>query len=144
MNTRLFLALAFAATIVWIGAAAQQTPQTPPAGRGNFANNFTGNIGVLDAKDLRTSRIHFDAGSRTNWHLHSEAQVILAEKGRGRYQEKGSAIGEFGEGQPVYLKAGLVHWHGASPMQSVDQMSVYAGDLKWMDKVTDEEYLGKK
>ena len=144
MNTRLFLALAFAATIVWIGAAAQQTPQTPPAGRGNFANNFTGNIAVLDAKDLRTSRIHFDAGSRTNWHVHTEAQVILAEKGRGRYQEKGSAIGEFGEGQPVYLKAGLVHWHGASPSQPVDQMSVYAGDLKWMEKVTDEEYLGKK
>jgi len=144
MNARLFLALAFAATIVWMGAAAQQTPQAPPAGRGNFANNFTGNIAVLDAKDLRTSRIHFDAGSRTNWHVHSEAQVILAEKGRGRYQEKGSPIGEFGEGQPVYLKAGLVHWHGASPTQAVDQMSVYAGDLKWMDKVTDEEYLGKK
>ena len=143
-RARLLLPLASVSVLVWVGYAQQQPAQPPPAGRGNFANNFTGNISVLDAKDLRTSRIHFDAGSRTNWHLHSEAQVILAEKGRGRYQEKGSALGEFGEGQPVYLKAGLVHWHGASPTQSVDQMSVYAGDLKWMDKVTDEEYLGKK
>lgn len=145
MNARLFLAVGFAATIVWIASAQQQpAPAAPPAGRGNFANNFTGNISVLDAKDLRTSRIHFDAGARTNWHVHTEAQVILAEKGRGRYQEKGAAFGEFGEGQPVYLKAGLAHWHGASPDQSIDQMSVYAGELKWMEKVTDEEYLGKK
>jgi quercetin dioxygenase-like cupin family protein len=144
-RARFALALGFAVTIVWIASAQQQpaSPQ-PPAGRGNFANNFTGNISVLDAKDLRTSRIHFDAGARTNWHVHTEAQVILAEKGRGRYQEKGSAITDFGEGHPVYLKAGLVHWHGATPDQSIDQMSVYAGELKWMEKVTDEEYLGKR
>jgi quercetin dioxygenase-like cupin family protein len=140
-RARLFLALAFAAAIGWIGSAKQQQA---PAGRGNFANNFTGNISVMDAKDLRTSRIHFDAGARTNWHVHAEAQVILAEKGRGRYQEKGGRIADFGEGQPVYLKAGLAHWHGATPDQSIDQMSVYAGDLKWMEKVTDDEYLGKK
>ena len=140
-RARLFLALAFAAAIGWIGSAQQQQA---PAGRGNFANNFTGNISVMDAKELRTSRIHFDAGARTNWHVHAEAQVVLAEKGRGRYQEKGGSIADFGEGQPVYLKAGLAHWHGATPDQAIDQMSVYAGELKWMEKVTDDEYLGKK
>jgi len=139
------LALGFAATMVWIGSAQQQqAPAQAPAGRGNFANNFTGNISVLDAKDLRTSRIHFDAGARTNWHVHAAAQIVLAEKGRGRYQEKGGSIADFGEGQPVYLKAGLAHWHGATPDQAIDQMSVYAGELNWMEKVTDDEYLGKK
>ena len=66
--------------------------------------------------------------------------------GRGNFanQEKGAAIADFGEGQPVYLRAGLPHWPGAAPDQSVDQMSVNAGDLKWGDKVTDEEYLGRK
>jgi quercetin dioxygenase-like cupin family protein len=141
-RARIALAAGFAVAIVWVAAA--QQPAQPPAGRGNFANNFTGTISVLDASALRTSRIHFEAGARTNWHVHTEAQVILAEKGRGRYQEKGGAVAEFGEGQPVYLKAGLVHWHGASPNQSIDQMSVYAGDLKWMEKVTDEEYLGAR
>jgi quercetin dioxygenase-like cupin family protein len=144
-RARIFLAVGFAATIVWIASAQQQPPAgQAPAGRGNFANNFTGNISVLDAKELRTSRIHFDAGARTNWHVHSDAQVILAEKGRGRYQEKGSPLADFGEGQAVYLKAGLVHWHGAAPDQGVDQRSMYSGDLKWLEKVTDDEYLGKK
>lgn len=144
-RARIGLALAFSATIGWMASAQQQAPaQTPPAGRGNFANNFTGNISVLDAKELRTSRIHFDAGARTNWHVHSDAQVIVAEKGRGRYQEKGNAIADFGEGQAVYLKAGITHWHGAAPDQGVDQRSMYAGELKWLDKVTDDEYLGKK
>jgi quercetin dioxygenase-like cupin family protein len=143
-QARIWLAIGFAAAIVWVGSAQQQAPgQAPPAGRGNFANNFTGNISVLDAKELRTSRIHFDAGARTNWHVHTDAQVILAEKGRGRYQEKGNTIADFGEGQAVYLKAGIIHWHGASPDQAVDQRSMYAGDLKWLEKVADDEYLGK-
>ena len=139
------LAIGMVGAIGWIGSAQQQpAPAQPPAGRGNFADNFTGNISVLDAKELRTSRIHFDAGARTNWHVHAEAQVVLAEKGRGRYQEKGGAIADFGEGQPIYLKKALSHWHGASPDQGIDQMSVYAGALTWGDKVTDDEYLGKK
>ena len=74
---------------------------------------------------------------------HTDAQVILAEKDRGRYQEKGSALADFGEGQAVYLKAGVVHWHGAAPDQGIDQRSMYAGDLKWLDKVTDDEYFGR-
>src|SRR4051812_40341369 len=121
-HTRARLCLPFAAVtlLAWVGYAQQQQAQAPPAGRGDFANNFTGNISVLDASKLRTSRIHFDAGARTNWHVHTEAQLIAAETGRGRYQEKGAAIGEFGVGQPVYLKAGLVHWHGAAPAQAVD------------------------
>ena len=145
-RARLFLAVGSVAVLALVGYAQQQQQPAPPAsaGRGNFADNFTGNISVLDGSALRTSRIHFDASARTNWHIHSDAQVILAEKGRGRYQEKGAAIGEFGEGQPVYLKPGLVHWHGAAPDQAVDQRSIYAGDLKWMEKVTDEEYFGKR
>ena len=141
-SARVGLALSFVATLVWIGSAQQQ--QAPAGGRGNFANNFTGTISVLDAKDLRTSRIHFEAGARTNWHVHAEAQIVVAEKGRGRYQEKGGSIADFGEGQPVYLKAGLSHWHGATPDTAIDQMSVYAGELKWGEKVTDDEYLGRK
>jgi 4-carboxymuconolactone decarboxylase len=143
-NARAALAIGFAGTLVWVASAQQQPGAPAAAGRGNFANNFTGEIKVLDSKDLRTSRIHFDAGSRTNWHVHAQAQVILAEKGRGRYQEKGGSIADFGEGQPIYLKAGLAHWHGATPETGIDQMSVYAGDLKWMEKVTDDEYLGRK
>jgi len=95
-RARLLLPAVSVTLLVWVGYAQQQPAQAPAAGRGNFANNFTGNISVLDASALRTSRIHFDAGARTNWHIHAEAQVVVAEKGRGRYQEKGGAVADFG------------------------------------------------
>lgn len=129
-------------------AAQQQAPGQPappaaPAGRGNFLNNFTGNITVGNTKDMSSSRIKFDAGARTNWHLHSAPQLLLVEEGRGRLQELGEPIKDVPAGQPVLTKANVLHWHGASPDQSALQFSVYSGTLEWREKVTDEEYTGK-
>jgi quercetin dioxygenase-like cupin family protein len=124
------------------GQAAQQE-QPVPAGRGNFLNNFTGNITVGNTKDMSSSRIKFDAGARTNWHLHSAPQLLLVEEGRGRLQELGEPIKDVPAGQPVLTKANVLHWHGASPDQSALQFSVYSGTLEWKEKVTDEEYTGK-
>ena len=139
-RARLVLPIASVTLLVWVSYA-QQQPAQAPAGRGNFANNFTGNISVLDASALRTSRIHFDAGARTRWHVHAEAQIVLAEKGRGRYQEKGAAIADFGEGQPVFLKKGVEHWHGATPKEPFVQVNIqFGGTTKWLTKTTDEEY----
>ena len=133
-----------------LGASARQpaqqeqpAPTAPPAGRGNFLNNFTGNITVGNTKDMSSSRIKFDAGARTNWHLHSAPQLLLVEEGRGRLQELGEPIKDVPAGQPVLTKANVLHWHGASPDQSALQFSVYSGTLEWKEKVTDEEYTGK-
>jgi quercetin dioxygenase-like cupin family protein len=126
-----------------VGAAAQDQPAPPAAGRGNFLNNFTGNITVGNTKDMSSSRIKFDAGARTNWHLHSAPQLLLVEEGRGRLQELGEPIKDVLAGQPVLTKANVLHWHGASADQSALQFSVYSGTLEWKDKVTDEEYTGK-
>jgi hypothetical protein len=38
----------------------------------------------------------------------------------------------------------VLHWHGAAPDQPALQFSVYSGDLKWAEAVSDDEYLGKK
>lgn len=121
----------------------QPAPAAPPAGRGNFLNNFTGNITVGNTKDMSSSRIKFDAGARTNWHLHSAAQLLLIEEGRGRLQELGEPIKDLAAGQPVLTKPNVLHWHGAAPDQSALQFSVYSGTLEWKEKVTDEEYSGK-
>jgi quercetin dioxygenase-like cupin family protein len=135
--------------VMMAGAAAQQqaVPQSgqpaTPAGRGNFLNNFTGNITVGNTKDMSSSRIKFDAGARTNWHLHSAPQLLLVEEGRGRLQELGDPIKDVPAGQPVLTKANVLHWHGASPEESALQFSVYSGTLEWKEKVTDDEYLGK-
>jgi quercetin dioxygenase-like cupin family protein len=128
--------------VIVAGAAAQQ-PAPAPAGRGNFLNNFTGNITIGDSVEMRTSRIRFDAGARTNWHLHSTAQLLLVEEGRGRVQELGGEIVDVPAGQPVLTTPNVLHWHGAAPDQAALQFSVYSGSLEWKDAVTDDEYTGR-
>ena len=147
MNTRTLVLSALVASglVIMIGAAAAQDQPAPaaPAGRGNFMNNFTGTITVGNTKDMSSSRIKFEAGARTNWHLHSAPQLLLVEEGRGRLQELGEPIKDVAAGQPVLTKANVLHWHGASPDQPALQFSVYSGTLEWKEKVTDEEYTGK-
>jgi len=121
------------------GAAAGQG-----GGRGNFASNFTGKVTVGDSSNMRTSRIRFEAGARTIWHVHSTGQLLLVEEGRGRLQEQGGPIKEIPAGQPVYTTPNVVHWHGAAPDQAALQFSAYSGTLEWKQAVTDEEYLGRK
>ena len=89
------------------------------------------------------SRIRFEAGARTNWHLHTAPQILLIEEGRGRWQEQGDPVKELPMGQPVLTKANVPHWHGAAPDQHALQFSVYAGKLEWQKPVTDAEYTGK-
>jgi quercetin dioxygenase-like cupin family protein len=141
------VAVGFASMIA--AAAAQQTApgQTPPPGGGRgggLASRMTGKIEVGDTKNMNMSRIRFEAGARTNWHIHSAAQLLLVEEGRGRLQEQGSGIVDVPAGQPVLTKPNVLHWHGAAPDQAALQFSVYSGTLEWKDAVTDEQYLGKK
>ena len=124
-------------------AAQQQTPPAAPAGRGNFAANFTGTVAVQSTEGTNMSRIRFEAGARTNWHLHTAPQILLIEEGRGRWQEQGDTVKDLPMGQPVITKANVPHWHGAAPDQPALQFSVYAGKLEWQKPVTDAEYKGK-
>jgi len=138
--------LSLAAALMLMAAAAtaqQQTPPTAPAGRGNFAANFTGTVAVQSTEGTSMSRIRFEAGARTNWHLHTAPQILLIEEGRGRWQEQGDTVKDLPMGQPVITKANVPHWHGAAPDQPALQFSVYAGKLEWQKPVTDAEYKGK-
>ena len=35
---------------------------------------------------------------------------------------------------------GVEHWHGASPDQDVVQLTIYEGEVKWLEAVTDAVY----
>jgi quercetin dioxygenase-like cupin family protein len=157
LRSRLVLALAMAVIAVIVGTAEQvgtaqpeggQAPAAPAqgrgAGRGNFANNFTGTVAVQQTTGMNMSRIRFEAAARTNWHLHSAAQILLIEEGRGRWQEQGDVVKDLPANQPVITKPNVLHWHGAAPDQAAVQFSVYAGTLEWKQAVTNEEYLGRK
>jgi quercetin dioxygenase-like cupin family protein len=118
-----------AGMVLWvIGTAAQQS---------NFVG---GNPTQLDAKAIRTLRLEFPAGSRSNWHSHTAGQLLMVEQGRGRTQERGGPLREMQPGQPWFTKAGVEHWHGAAPGEKVVQLTVYEGDVKWLEPVGDEVY----
>lgn len=138
--SRFCLWLGAAALLGVTGASGQQQPD-----RSAFYRNFTGGeVGVVDSAEMRSSRIRFAAGARTNWHVHSERQLLLIEEGQGRLQEMGGPIRVLKAGEPVYTQANVPHWHGADPAQHAVQFSVFKGALEWLHPVTDAEYLGRE
>ena len=118
-----------AGVLIWIvGAAAQQS-------------NFVGGTpSAVDAKAIRTTRLRFPAGSRSNWHTHTNGQLLMIEEGKGRTQARGGPVIETVPGQPWWTAAGVEHWHGAAPDQDALQLTIYEGDVKWLEPVTDQQY----
>ena len=104
-------------------------------------SNFVGGTpSQLDAKAIRTLRLKFPAGSRSNWHSHASGQLLMIEEGKGRTQERSGPLLEMTPGTPWFTKAGVEHWHGAAPDQDVVQLTIYEGDVKWLEPVTDAVY----
>ena len=63
------------------------------AGIGAQQSNFVGgNPTQMDAKAVRTLRLKFPAGSRSNWHSHSHGQLLMVVEGKSRTQERGSPL----------------------------------------------------
>ena len=104
-------------------------------------SNFVGGTPAqLDAKAVRTLRLKFPAGSRSNWHSHASGQLLMIEEGKGRTQERNGPLLEMSPGAPWFTKAGVEHWHGAAPDQDVVQLTIYEGDVKWLEPVSDAVY----
>ena len=114
--------------IVIAGAEAQQS-------------NFVGGTpSQVDATKIRTTRLKFPAGSRSNWHSHSNGQLLMIEEGKGRTQERNGPLIETVPGMAWWTKPGVEHWHGAAPDQDALQLTIYEGDVKWLEPVTDAVY----
>jgi len=110
---------------------------------GNAAqqSNFMGGAPeILDIGDVRTLRLRFPAGVRSNWHTHSDGQLLMLESGRGLTQVRGQALLEMRPGEPWWTAAGIEHWHGAHPDEAAVQWTIYEGGVDWLDPVTDAQY----
>jgi quercetin dioxygenase-like cupin family protein len=154
----LLVALALGA-IVAVTPAAQERGGAPPAGAQGAGRaggttaapaaapapnpNATGVVAFQPIEGMNTRRLRFEAGARTNWHTHTERQMIWAEEGRGLYQEMGGPVKELVKDVPILTRANVPHWHGAAPNSYVVQLTIYGGDIKWGAPVTDAEYLKK-
>jgi quercetin dioxygenase-like cupin family protein len=123
------------AAVVWgLGLWAQERVA---AQQSNFMG---GSPTAVDATAIRTQRLRFPAGSRSNWHSHTWGQLLMVEEGCALTQVRGGPIQEIGPGQPWFTKAGVEHWHGAVPDADLLQLTIYEGTVKWLEPVTDKEY----
>ena len=130
---KLTLSLFAAAGCIWILIGDQS----------NAAQNiFTGPAPqVLNSDGVDVLLLRFQAGARSHWHSHSLGQLLLVQEGRGRTQVRGEPVREMSPGAPVYAGPDVVHWHGAAPDESMVQLTIHSGDVKWGDAVSDSEYL---
>ena len=159
--------LAAACTLIALSTASAQQPASPatpvsptyptPAPAANPpapqygvlgpAPNFTGNTTTLDPAGYTVGRRIFAAGARNaTWHMHTAAQLVFAEAGRGRLQIQGQPIKELGVGDSALIPGGSYHWHGASPNENFTMMFVTMGQSKTSqgEPVTDAVYRGGK
>ena len=134
---RLMLAIATAAVFVWLVFAEKSTMT---AAQSNFVG---GAPSRPDSSDIRALRLRFEPGSRSNWHSHSNWQILMAEEGLGRTQIRGEELVELVKGRPVYAGPNVVHWHGAAPDEHMVQLTFISGGATWFEPVSDDDYLGR-
>lgn len=104
-------------------------------------SNFMGGApSISDSDEVRTLRLIFPAGVRSNWHSHSWGQLLMVEEGRGLTQDRDGPLLEMHPGEPWWTPSGREHWHGAHPEEEVLQLTIYEGEVNWMEGVTDEVY----
>lgn len=103
--------------------------------------NFMGGAPTrLEPDGINTTRLKFAAGSRSNWHSHTQGQLLMVQEGRARTQERGKPMREVAPGQPWWTAPNVEHWHGAAPDQDFVQLTVSLGEAKWLEPVSDKEY----
>lgn len=133
--------LAAAVALVAAGLAGAFLLSDPTTTDAAQQSNFVGGApSVLESEEVNTLRLRFEAGSRSNWHAHTEGQLLMIEEGLGRTQERDGTVREVGPGEPWYTPAGVEHWHGAAPDEAAVQLTIYSGEVDWMEAVPDETY----
>jgi quercetin dioxygenase-like cupin family protein len=116
------------------------------------ADFFTGKVTITGQFQRETpSRltgaiVHFEPGARTAWHSHPLGQTLIVTEGVGWTQVKGGPKLEFYEGDILWCPMEQKHWHGATPHQAMTHIAIQESldgkNVTWMEKVTEEEYLG--
>jgi quercetin dioxygenase-like cupin family protein len=146
-------------------ASAQAQPQGSSIGEGKMeitrksdqktvagpADYFTGEVTITgqfqrpDPSRVGGAIVHFEPGARTAWHKHPLGQTLIVTEGVGWTQVAGGPVLEFTAGEILWCPADRKHWHGATPTTAMThiaiQESLNGSPVKWMEHVTDEEYL---
>lgn len=122
-----------------------------PKGEKAPSKNFTGTAwvyGLVNPDSVfttATGNVLFEAGARSNWHSHPPGQILIVTEGVGYHQIKGQPKEIIRKGDVVKCPPNKVHWHGASKDSSMSHIylvpNTEKGIVKWMEPVTEEEFL---
>jgi quercetin dioxygenase-like cupin family protein/ketosteroid isomerase-like protein len=103
---------------------------------------------VFDADetfDFNISQAVSAEGSKLNWHLHPEGQLLLITHGVGYYQEKEKEVMVVRAGDVVKCLPNVEHWHGATPNNPVTYLAISGNaPTVWTDTLTAETYNALK
>ncbi len=122
-----------------------------PSGKGP-AENFTGTVRIdplfqaPDPARAGGASVTFEPSARTAWHSHPLGQTLIVTAGCGRVQHWGGPIEEIRPGDVIRFAPGEKHWHGAAPTTAMTHIAIQeqlnGKNADWMEKVSDEQYLG--
>lgn len=114
------------------------------------AERFVGNVTLQNLQqaknvDVTVYRVTFEKGAHTNWHTHSQGQVLYFLEGKGRVQIEGQEIINAVVGDVVEIPANTRHWHGAHPEEenAMCHLAITYGDITWMEPVDDVIYTSR-
>jgi 4-carboxymuconolactone decarboxylase len=69
---------------------------------------------------------------------------LIVTDGKGWYQEKGKQARPINKGDVIVIPSNVEHWHGAAKDTSLTHLAITnsskEGAVKWLERVTDEEY----
>lgn len=80
-------------------------------------------LSTADAEGWAASLTTFGIGGRLNWHTHDSEQFLYVTEGRGIVATKDKEH-VITPGCMVYIPAGEVHWHGATPESSMSHLNI--------------------
>jgi quercetin dioxygenase-like cupin family protein len=151
MKPRLLFSIILSAALSF-EAVAQEAPIFP---KGEKAANVhhEGNVWLNELApsdsvfQYSTSLATFDPAARLDWHQHPGGQILLITAGTGYYQERGKPRRTIRKGDVIKCLPNVEHWHGATPESGVTYLATSPsqnGKTVWLQRVTDEEYTGRK
>ena len=115
---------------------------------------FTGTVRIdplfqpVSPQRAAGAAVTFEPGARTAWHTHPLGQTLVVIFGNGRVQHEGGPVEEIRPGDVVSFEPGEKHWHGASPTAAMTHIAIQEAldgkAVEWLEKVTDQQYDGKR
>jgi quercetin dioxygenase-like cupin family protein len=102
-------------------------------------------LATIHRPPMLVNRTYFPPRARTCWHIHTNGQLLIVEKGIAFLQEEGGPIQAVGAGGIIVCDPGVRHWHGAAPNHTMTQFAITQADdngeyAVWGENVTDQEY----